>query len=92
MKKFKIIKPRSLFKNDFFGIKRKIYERKMINNLIARNHVKADKLSDILDIVTYISILYDEGQKDKLKYICEKYDSLIEDINDTMNQVKKMIE
>ena len=92
MKKLEIVKQHSLFKNDFFGIKRKFYKKRAFHNLIKRNHIRADKLAHILDIVSIINIPDNENDEDNLRYVCEVYDSLLEDINVVMNRVKKIID
>lgn len=89
--KFKITRSRSLFKNDLFGIKQKRFKKKVLNSLIERNHLQADKLACLLDIVTIINIPRDEEDENNLKLVCERYDALFEDINREMNRVKRML-
>lgn len=90
-KKFKIIRKRSLFKNDFFGIKQKLFKRRVLNSLIKSNHLKADELACLLDVVTIINIPRNEEDENKLQWACSTYDSLMADINNEINRVRKRI-
>lgn len=77
-----------LFKNDFFGIKEKVFFRKVTKRLLNINKLSAEGIKCLLDIVTIIGIPRNEEERDELKWACERYDSLIEEINSNINRAK----
>lgn len=89
--KFKITKKHSLFKNDFFGIKQKLFVWKNIKRLKQINHLQAKMLERLLNMALDIDCPCNAEQEKTLQWVCEKYDALFEKINNEMNDVKGMI-
>lgn len=85
-----MIKKRSLFKNDFFGIKRKIFVWKNIRRLKQINHIQAKMLERLLNMTLDIAYPCNTEQEKTLQWICDKYDALFKEINNKMNQVKEL--
>lgn len=84
-------KKQPLFKNDFFGIKQKLFVWKNIKRLKRINHLQAKQLEWLLNMALDIGYPCNEEQEKTLQWVYEKYDDLFEEINDKMNQVKRMI-
>lgn len=80
---------RSLFKNDFFGIKRKLFVWKNIKRLKRINHLQAKQLEWLLNMTLDIGYPCNEEQEKTLQWVCDKYDALFEEINNQMNRVKE---
>lgn len=89
--KFKITKKHSLFKNDFFGIKQKLFVWKNIKRLKQINHLEAKQLEYLLNMTLDIGYPRNEEQEKTLQWVCDKYDALFEEINGQMNRVKRML-
>lgn len=84
---------RSLFKNDFFEIKRKLFVWKNIKRLkrLKRiNHLQAKQLECLLNMTLDIGYPCNEEQEKTLQWVCDKYDALFEEINNQMNRAKRM--
>ena len=84
------LKRHRLFKNDFFGIKEKRFLRKVTKRLLNINKLHADGIKCLLDMVTIIGIPRNEEERDKLKWACEKYDTLIEEINSNIDRARSL--
>ena len=82
---------RSLFKNDFFGIKRKLFVWKNIKRLKQINHLQAKILERLLNMMLDIGYPCNAEQEKNLQWVCEKYDALFKEINNKMNRAKGMI-
>ena len=82
---------RSLFKNDFFGIKRKLFVWKNIKRLKQINHLQAKILERLLNMMLDIGYPCNAEQEKTLQWICDKYDALFEEINNRMSRAKGMI-
>ena len=72
---------RSLFKNDFFGIKRKLFVWKNIRRLKRINYLQAKMLERLLNMMLDIGCPCNKEQEKTLQWVCEKYDALFEEIN-----------
>lgn len=83
---------RSLFKNDFFGIKQKQCVCRNIKRLKRINNLQAKQLEYLLNTVLDIGCPCNEEQEKTLQWVCEKYDALFEEINCRMNRVKNMLD
>lgn len=81
----------SLFKNDFLNIKMRFFRWRVIRHLIKNNHLKAKELSVLLDLATIIRIPDNKEQEKELKLVCDAYNSLIDGINEEMDQVRRRI-
>lgn len=81
----------SLFKNDFFGIKRKLFVWKNIRRLKRINHLQAKMLERLLNMMLDIGCPCNEEQEKTLQWVCEKYDALFEEINNGVIRAKGMI-
>ena len=81
----------SLFKNDFFGIKRKLIVWKNIKRLKQINHLQAKILERLLNMMLDIGYPCNAEQEKTLQWVCEKYDALFKEINNKMNRAKGMI-
>ena len=79
----------SLFKNDFFGIKRKLFVWKNIRRLKRINHLQAKMLERLLNMVLDIGYPCNAEQEKTLQWICEKYDALFEEINDRVSRANE---
>ena len=81
---------RRLFKNDFFGIKRKLFVWKNVRRLKRINHLQVKMLERLLNMMLDIGYQCNAEQEKTLKWVCEKYDALFEEINDGVNRAKGM--
>lgn len=84
-------KKQPLFKNDFLGIKRKLFVWKVTMHLRKINYLKAKQLEDLLNMALDIGFPDNEEEENMLKWVCSTYDALISEINDEMEQVKEKI-
>lgn len=82
---------RSLFKNDCFGIKRKLFVWKSVRRLKRINHIQIKMLEKLLNMALDIGCPCNAEQAKTLQWVCGKYDALFEKINNEMNGVKGMI-
>ena len=82
---------RSLFKKDFFGIKRKLFVWRNVKRLKKINHLQAKMLERLLNTMLDIGYPCNVEQEKTLQWVCEKYDALFEKINDGVNRAKGMI-
>lgn len=56
---------------------------------IQLNHSKAKQLACLLDMADSIRVPGNDDEENKLKWICDTYDSLINDINGEIDQVRR---
>lgn len=82
---------RSLFKNDPFGIKYKMFMWRFIHNIKKRNHLSARKLECLLNLSMCIGIPESEEEITKLEWIYDKYKSLICEVENDMKRVHDKI-
>lgn len=82
---------RRLFKNDFFGIKRKLFVWKNVRRLKRINHLQVKMLERLLNMMLDIGYPCNAEQEKTLQWVCEKYDALFKEINNKMNRAKGMI-
>lgn len=90
-KKFKMTRNRSLFKNDSFGIKYKMFMRRLTHNIKKRNHMQARILECLLNLSMGIGIPESEEEIAKLEWIYDKYKSLISEVENDMKRVHNKI-
>lgn len=86
-----ILRKHSLFKKDFFGIKRKLFLHRVTMRLRKVNHLKAKQLEYLLNMALEIGFPCNEEEENALKWVCDKYDTLIGEINDEMKRVREKI-
>lgn len=84
-------KKRSLFKNDPFGIKYKMFMWRFTNNIKKRNHLSARKLECLLNLSMCVGIPKSEEETAKLEWIYDKYKSLISEVENDMKRVHDKI-
>lgn len=84
-------KKSSLFKNDPFGIKYKMFMRRLTYNIKKRNHLSARKLECLLNLSMCIGMPESEEEITKLKWIYDKYKSLISEVENDMKRVHDKI-
>lgn len=85
MKKYR--KRNRLFKNDSFGIKNKVFIRRIAYRIQQRNHFIAKGLECLLNLSMCIAIPDNEEEAAKLEWIYDKYKSLITEIESDMKRV-----
>lgn len=83
------LKRHRLFKNDFLGIKEKMFFKKVTKRLLNINKLHAEEIKCLLDVVTIIGIPQNEEERDKLEWACEKYNTLIEEINSSIYRARR---
>lgn len=81
----------TLFKNDFLGVKRKLFLHKTTMHLRKINYLKAKQLEHLLNMVLNIGFPCNEEEESMLKWVCDKYDALLGEINGEMNQAKERV-
>mgnify|MGYP001027130314 FL=1 len=64
---------RSLFRNDYFGIKDKLFMWRITNSIKKRNHWMGKLLESLLNIAMSISIPITEEEAVKLEKVYESY-------------------
>ncbi len=84
-------KNHSLFKNDLFGIKCKLFMWQITHSIKKRNHLSANKLECLLNISMCIGIPENEEEVAKLEWIYDKYKSMISEIESDMKHVSDKI-
>lgn len=82
---------KSLLKNDFFGIKQKLFVWKNIKRLKRINYLQAKQLEWLLNMTLDIGYPHNEEQEKTLQWGCDKYDALFEEINNQMNRAKRTV-
>lgn len=78
---------RSLFKNDPFGIKQKIFMWRTTNHIKKHNHLVASQLECFLNIVSLIGIPRTEEDAIKLEKIYETYQPFTNEIKSNIKRV-----
>lgn len=84
-------KKRSLFRNDFFGIKDKLFMWRITNSIKKRNHWMGKLLESLLNITMSISIPITEDEAVKLEKVYESYQDLSREIENDMKRMHEKI-
>lgn len=84
-------KKRSIFRNDFFGIKDKLFMWRITNSIKKRNHLMGKLLESLLNITMSISIPITEEEAVKLEKVYESYQNLISEIENDMKRMHEKI-
>ncbi len=82
---------RSIFRNDFFGIKDKLFMWRITNSIKKRNHWMGKLLESMLNITVSISIPTTEEEAVKLEKVYESYQNLASEIEDDMKRMHEKI-
>lgn len=82
---------RSIFRNDFFGIKDKLFMWRITNSIKKRNHWMGKLLESMLNITVSISIPITEEEAVKLEKVYESYQNLASEIEDDMKRMHEKI-
>lgn len=80
-------KRRSLFRNDYFGIKDKLFMWRIANSIKKRNHWMGKLLESLLNITMCISIPMTEEEAAKLEKVYESYQNLASEIENDMKRM-----
>lgn len=80
-------KKHSIFRNDFFGIKDKLFMWRITNSIKKRNHLMGKLLESLLNITMSISIPITEEEAVKLEKVYESYQNLASEIEDDMKRM-----
>lgn len=80
-------KRRSLFRNDYFGIKDKLFMWRITNSIKKRNHWMGKLLESLLNITMCISIPMTEEEAAKLEKVYESYQNLASEIENDMKRM-----
>lgn len=78
---------RSLFRNDFFGVKEKLFMWRVSKNIKKRNYLLACQLKCLLDIAMLISIPRTEEEVVELEKVYDKYQSVANEIENIMKRM-----
>ncbi len=78
---------RSIFRNDFFGIKEKLFMWRITNSIKKRNHSMGKLLESLLNITMSISVPITEEEAAKLEKVYESYQNLASDIENDMKRM-----
>lgn len=78
---------RSLFKNDFSGIKQKMLMWRVTNHREKLNHLRAYQLECLLNMAMLIGIPRTEEEAVKLGKVYNAYYHLVNEIESNMNRV-----
>lgn len=84
-------KKRSIFRNDFFGIKYKLFMWRITNSIRKRNHSMGKLLESLLNITMSISIPITEEEAAKLEKVYGTYQSLASEIENDMKRMREKI-
>lgn len=84
-------KRRSLFRNDYFGIKDKLFMWRITNSIKKRNHSMGKLLESLLNITMCISIPMTEEEAVKLEKVYESYENLASEIENDMKRMHEKI-
>lgn len=82
---------RSIFRNDFFGIKDKLFMWRITNSIRKRNHSMGKLLESLLNITMSISIPITEEEAVKLEKVYESYQTLVSEIESDMKRMHEKI-
>lgn len=80
-------KKRSIFRNDFFGIKDKLFMWRITNSIKKRNHSMGKLLESLLNITMSISVPITEVEAAKLEKVYESYQNLANEIENDMKRM-----
>lgn len=75
---------RRLFKNDFFGVKKKLFMWRVSKNIKQRNHLLVCQLECLLDIAMMISFPRTEEEVVELEKVYDKYQFVSSEIENIM--------
>ena len=78
---------RSIFRNDYFGIKEKVFMWRMTNSIKKRNHSMGKLLESLLNITMCISVPITEEDAAKLDKVYESYQNLASEIENDMKRM-----
>lgn len=78
---------RSIFRNDFFGIKDKLFMWRITSSIRKRNHSMGKLLESLLNITMSISIPITEEEAVKLEKVYDTYQNLVSDIENDMKRM-----
>lgn len=84
-------KKRSLFRNDFFGIKDKLFMWRITNSIKKRNHLMGKLLESLLNITMSINVPITEKEAVKLEKVYESYQNLVSEIENDMKRMHEKI-
>lgn len=82
---------RSLFKNDLFGIKEKMFMWRITKSIRMRNYLLAHQLECLLNIAMNISIPKTEEEAAKLEKVYDTYQSLTSEVENDMKHMHDKI-
>lgn len=82
---------RSIFRNDFFGIKDKLFMWRITNSIRKQNHSMGKLLESLLNITMSISIPITEEEAAKLEKVYESYQNLASEIENDMKRMHEKI-
>lgn len=82
---------RSIFRNDFFGIKDKLFMWRITNSIRKRNHWMGKLLESMLNITMSISIPITGEEAVKLEKVYESYENLASEIENDMKRMHEKI-
>lgn len=80
-------KKHSIFRNDYFGIKEKVFMWRMTNSIKKRNHSMGKLLESLLNITMCISVPITEEDAAKLEKVYESYQNLASEIENDMKRM-----
>lgn len=78
---------RSIFRNDFFGIKDKLFMWRITNKGKKLNHSMGKLLESLLNITMSISVPITEVEAAKLEKVYESYQNLANEIENDMKRM-----
>lgn len=84
-------KKRSIFRNDFFGIKEKLFMWRITNKGKKLNHSRGKLLESLLNLSMYISIPITEEEAAKLEKVYDTYQNLVSEIENDMKRMHEKI-
>ncbi len=84
-------KKHSMFRNDLFGIKEKVFMLRITNKRKRLNHSMGKLLENLLNLSMYISIPITEEETAKLEKVYESYQSLVSEIENDMKRMHEKI-
>lgn len=80
-------KNQSIFRNDFFGFKDKLFMWRITNSIRKRNHSMGKLLESLLNITMCISVPITEEEAVKLEKVYESYQNLVSGIENDMKRM-----
>lgn len=82
---------RSIFRNDYFGIKEKVFMWQLTNKRKKMNHSRGKLLESLLNLTMAVGIPRTEEECVKLEKVYGTYQNLVSEIENDMKRMREKI-